>query len=120
MDSASDRLSPLLGELQQLLVEERNALLAGNPEQITDIAARKLALAGRIEAEAAAPGAMLPGPEALVGLDRYNRQNGAICAAMLRHMVQAIDKLRRHEPHRSYRPDGSERELPARHTLGAA
>jgi hypothetical protein len=51
---------------------------------------------------------------------RYNRDNAVICSAMLRHLTQALDKLRRAEPHRSYLPDGSERNPRARHTLGAA
>jgi hypothetical protein len=39
---------------------------------------------------------------------------------MLRHLTAAIDRLRRQDPHRSYKPDGSEQSHSARHALGAA
>ena len=32
----------------------------------------------------------------------------------------AIDKLHQQDPHRSYKPDGSEQTLSAQHALGAA
>lgn len=110
----------LFSELQQVLEEERAALLGGTPERVAAAAARKQALADLIEERAAQPGASPPGTDALTRAARYNRDNAAICSAMLRHLTQALDKLRRQEPHRSYRPDGSERNPPARHTLGAA
>lgn len=120
MDASGDRLSVLLGQLRDLLEQEREAFLAGSPERIAALAQRKLALADRIEKEAATPGAIAPSAASLAWLARYNRENGVICSAMLRHMTQAIDILRRAEPHRSYRPDGSEHNPPAPHTLGAA
>jgi hypothetical protein len=120
MTTPSEPLAGLMAELQALLEEERDVLLAGNPELITAVAQRKLILGDRIEKETAVPGAPLPSVEMLTALARYNRQNAVICSAMLRHMTEAIDKLRRHEPHRSYKPDGSETSQPARHTLGAA
>ena len=120
MAAPTDRLSALLAELRDLLEQEREAFLAGSPERIAAIAQQKLALAEEIEKETAAAGTVPPSAEVLSGLARYNRENGVICAAMLRHMQQAIDKLRRIEPHRSYRADGTEHNPPAPHTLGAA
>jgi flagellar biosynthesis/type III secretory pathway chaperone len=120
MATANDSLPTLLGELKRVLEDERQILLAGNPERITAIAQCKLTLAEVIEEEAALPGSPIPSIETLTWLARYNRQNAAICSAMLRHLTQAIDRLRRHEPHRSYKPDGSESSPPAAHTLGAA
>ena len=116
----TDSLSPLLEELKRVLEEERQVLLAGHPERITAIAQCKLTLAEVIEEEAAQPGVSPPNLEMLASLARYNRQNAVICSALLRHMTQAIDRLRQHEPHRSYKPDGSESSPPAPHTLGAA
>ena len=113
-------LSALLAELKAVLEEEREVLLAGNPERINGTTQRKLVLAELIEAQAALPEAMLPSVETLAALARYNRQNAVICSAMLRHMTEAVDKLRRSEPHRSYKSDGTESSQPAPHTLGAA
>jgi flagellar biosynthesis/type III secretory pathway chaperone len=110
----------LFAELQQLLEEERAALLGGRPDRIIEVVERKRALADKIDACAALPDATPPTIEVLTRAARYNRDNAVICSAMLRHLMQALDKLRRSEPHRSYRPDGSERNPPARHTLGAA
>lgn len=115
-----NQLSQLLAELQQLLEEERSALLGGNPERIIAAAGRKRELADRIETQAALPATAVPPSQTLARAARYNRDNSVICAAMLRHLTEALDKLRCSEPHRSYRPDGSERNPPARHTLGAA
>jgi hypothetical protein len=120
MDTPMDELFMMFAELQQLLEEERSALLGGSPDRIIAAAERKRALAEMIETQAAQPGAAPPEIDALARIARYNRDNAVICSAMLRHLTQALDKLRRHEPHRSYRPDGSERNPPARHTLGAA
>jgi flagellar biosynthesis/type III secretory pathway chaperone len=120
MTSATNPLDALLAELRALLMQEREALLSGSPERIAAVAQCKLALADRIEREAAICATLAPNAGTLLQLARYNRENGAICAAMRRHMMQAIDKLRRCEPHRSYRPDGSEHNPPAGHTLGAA
>jgi hypothetical protein len=115
-----DELFLLFAELQQLLEEERAALLAGSPERILAAAGRKRDLAAMIEAQAAQPEVVKPDGATLARAARYNRDNAVICAAMLRHLAQALDKLRRAELHRSYLPDGSERNPPARHTLGAA
>lgn len=115
-----DRLLILFAGLQQLLEEERTALLAGEPERITAIASQKRALADEIETEAAQSAVTEPPAELLRRLARYNRENSVICSAMLRHMTETIDKLRQYEPHRSYRADGSERAQAVRNTLGAA
>lgn len=115
-----DRLSMLFAELQQALEAERAALLSGRPDRVTAAAERKRALADMIEAESALPRAAPLDPDTLVRLARYNRANAAICSAMLRHLTRALDILRRTEPHRSYRPDGTESNPPARNTLGAA
>jgi hypothetical protein len=115
-----DELFLLFAELHQLLEEERAALLGGSPERILAAAGRKLELAEMIEARTAQPGAVKPDGATLARAARYNRDNAVICAAMLRHLAQALDKLRRAEPHRSYLPDGSERNPPARQSLGAA
>lgn len=120
MEAPTDRLCALVAELRDLLEEERAAFLAGSPERIAALAHRKLVLAEEIESEAALPGAVAPSAEALARIARANQENGVICSAMLRHMRQAIDRLRRAEPHRSYRPDGSEHNPPAPHDLGAA
>lgn len=120
MEASTDRLSILLAQLRELLEKEREAFLSGSPERIAALAQRKLALAEEIEREAADPGVAIPSTDTLSRLARYNRENGVICSAMLRHMTQAIDTLRRAEPHRSYRPDGSEHNPPAPHILGAA
>jgi len=115
-----DRLLMLFAQLQELLEEERTALLAGEPERITVVAQQKRALADAIEETAAQSTPAWLNPEELRRLARYNRENSVICSAMLRHMTEAIDKLRRYEPHRSYRADGTERAQAVRNTLGAA
>lgn len=120
MTTSDDRLAGLIDELRALLEEERRTLLAGDPEQIRAVTGRKSALAEAIEAQSARAGAALPAAATLAALARYNRQNAVICNAMLRHLTAALDRLRRHEPHRSYTADGSERRPPARHVLGAA
>jgi flagellar biosynthesis/type III secretory pathway chaperone len=120
MNASPDRLAALIAELRALLEQEREAFLSGSPERIASVAQQKLALAAAIEREAARPGALTPSADRLAALARYNRENGVICAAMLRHMTQALDTLRRCEPHRSYRPDGTEHNPPVPHTLGAA
>jgi hypothetical protein len=81
---------------------------------------RKLALAEMIETECANPADAPPNVETLGWLDRYNQENSIICSAMLRQMTRTIDKLRQHELHRSYGPDGAETSPPAQNPLGAA
>ena len=119
MKLPTDQFSALLDALQALLEEERGVLLAGRPERIAAVAARKLALADEIERHVAGL-PEIPSGDRLARLARCNRQNGVICSAMLRHMLRALDRLRAQEPHRSYRPDGSERERSLGKALGAA
>jgi flagellar biosynthesis/type III secretory pathway chaperone len=121
MTSGENGLMPLIDRLRDLLEEERRALLTGTPELITEVVQRKLALAEAIEAASTEAGAARPPAEAVAALDRYNRENAIICTAMLRHLTGALDALRRHDPHRSYKLDGTERTgLPAHQALGAA
>jgi hypothetical protein len=79
-----------------------------------------LLLADRIEQATAATAAQRPGAAELVALARFNQENAVICDTMLRHLTSAIDRLRRQDPHRSYKPDGSEQSHSAKHVLGAA
>jgi flagellar biosynthesis/type III secretory pathway chaperone len=116
MTTTSDRISTLLAELRQVLEEERAALLSGRPEPLSRVVERKLALAEMIEMECANPADAPPNVETL----RYNQENSIICSAMLRQMTRTIDKLRQHELHRSYGPDGAETGPPAQNPLGAA
>jgi hypothetical protein len=121
MEATTDnRLPLLLAELQRLLEEERRALLAGVPEQITAAAERKLAIGDLLEVVSAAPSAIAEHARSLARLERYNRENSVIVSALLRHMTRVLDELRRRDAHRSYQPDGTERDHPASHTLGAA
>jgi flagellar biosynthesis/type III secretory pathway chaperone len=120
MTTPSDRITTLMAELRQVLEEERGALLSGRPERLSRVVERKLALAEMIETECTNPATVLPNLETLGWLDRYNQENSFICSAMLRHMTRAIDKLRQHELHRSYGPDGAENSPAAQNPLGAA
>jgi flagellar biosynthesis/type III secretory pathway chaperone len=121
MPRSSDRLSSLLAELRQILEEERAILLSGTPQRISGVVERKLALAEEIESQFAAPAAITPSiVEILSWLERYNRGNSVICSALLRHMTEAIDRLRRHELHRSYGPDGAQNRPLTQNPLGAA
>jgi flagellar biosynthesis/type III secretory pathway chaperone len=120
MTSSSDKLPDLLVELREILEEERRVLLSGSPERIGGLAERKLLLAEMIEKKSKMPGMALPNLETLTWLDRYNRANAVICSAMLRHLTQTIDKLRRHDLHRSYRADGAETSPTTQNPLGAA
>jgi flagellar biosynthesis/type III secretory pathway chaperone len=113
------RLDTLIDELRALLEDERQALLSGTPAAIDAAAQRKVLVADMIEAATAA-GAARPSREALIALARYNQENAVICAAMLRHLGAAIDRLRGLDQHRSYNPDGSEQSGSARQALGAA
>jgi len=120
MAEPADRLGELIEELRGVLEEERGALLSGTAEAIHDVARRKMLLADTIEQVSAASDVVRPGTAELVALARYNQENAIICNTMLRHLGDAIDRLRRQQPHRSYRPDGSEETRSARHPLGAA
>jgi len=120
MERGSRPLDDLVGELRELLETERRALLSGSAEAIKDIARRKMLLADLIECETAIVGAARPNTDTLMALARYNQENGIICTAMLRHLTAAIDRLRRHDPHRSYMSDGREHSRSTQHALGAA
>lgn len=120
MTTSSGELSALLAELRQILAEERGILLSGSPDRIAGVVERKLALADMIESACAAPGTTAPSIETLISLDRCNRENSVICSAMLRHLTRTVDRLRQHELHRSYGPDGAESTPPAQSPLGAA
>lgn len=116
----SDRLSELIDQLRDILEEERRALLSGAPDTITAITQRKMMIADQIDQATPAPGARRPDPAVLQKLARYNQENAVICAAMLRHLTAAIDRLHQQDPHRSYTRDGSEQSRSSRHALGAA
>lgn len=120
MTTPTDRLSSLLAELRQILEEERAILLSGSPQLVAAVVQRKLVLAEMIERECGVPENEPPSMDTLNWLARYNRENSVICSAMLRHLTRTIDKLRQHELHRSYGPDGTEQIPPAQHPLGAA
>lgn len=120
MTTAAEHLRELIDDLRDLLVEERRVLLSGTPEAIGAITQRKTMLADLIDEATFTPGAGRPSPDLLRPLARYNQENAIICAAMLRHLTAAIDRLRRQDPHRSYNPDGSEQHRASRHALGAA
>jgi hypothetical protein len=120
MTSPDERLGQLIDELRDVLEDERRALLSGTADAINAAAQRKMLVADMIEQATLIAGTPRPNPGLLRPLVRYNQENAVICAAMLRHLTAAIDRLRRQDPHRSYRPDGSEQARPARHALGAA
>jgi flagellar biosynthesis/type III secretory pathway chaperone len=120
MADAVEELGDLIGELRELLEAERRALLSGTAEAINAVTQRKMLVADMIETATMVPGAPRPPQEALVPLARYNQENAVICAAMLRHLTAAIDRLHGHDQHRSYNSDGSEQSGGARHALGAA
>ena len=120
MPDPADQLTELIDQLRDVLEEERRALLSGTSEAINAVAQRKLLLADRIEQATAVPGTPRPGAAELVALARYNQENAVICDTMLRHLTAAIDRLRRQDPHRSYKSDGSEQSHSAKHALGAA
>ncbi len=113
-------LATLIDELGQVLEDERRTLLAGNPDSIHALIRRKLSLAELIETACSVPGTAPPNFAQLTRLARYNQENSVICAAMLRHMNDAVDRLREHNLHRSYNSDGTEQRPSAKHSLGAA
>ena len=120
MADPAGHLTELVDELRDILEQERRALLSGAPATITAVTQRKMLLADEIDQATMMPGAPRPNPTLLEPLARYNQQNAVICAAMLRHLSAAIDRLRQLDPHRSYGPDGAEQSHAARHALGAA
>ncbi|HXE16612.1 MAG TPA: hypothetical protein VN632_05255 [Stellaceae bacterium] len=113
------RLATLLDDLKAVLEEERRTLLSGMPAKLSVVTQRKLDLADAIEHETQ-PGAAAADLTQLRALARYNRENSVICGAILRHMTGALDRLRQHDPHRSYREDGSEQSPPSGRLVGAA
>lgn len=115
-----DRIGLLLGELQQVLEEERSVLLSGQPQRIAGTVERKLRLAEAIERAWTDAGPALPARQTVVRLERLNRGNAVICSALVRHLTRTLDRLRGPESHRSYRPDGGEAQPPAASRLGAA
>ena len=117
---AGKQLGELLEELQDVLHRERQALLSGTAEAIRTITQHKMLVAEMIDQASTALGTPQLSPTALLPLVRYNQENAVICAAMLSHLTAAIDRLHRLDPHRSYRPDGSEQNRSAQHALGAA
>lgn len=120
MATPGERLSELIDELRDVLEWERRALLSGTPEAISAVTQKKMLVADMIEQASTVPGTPRPDPALLRALVRCNQENAVICAAMLRHLTAAIDRLRRQDPHRSYRADGSEQSRSAQHALGAA
>jgi len=116
----AERLAALVDELREVLEEERRVLLSGTPAVIGAITQRKMLIADLIDQATLVPGTPRPDPTLLRPLMRYNQENAVICAAMLRHLTAAIDRLRRQDPHRSYNPDGSEQNRSSQHALGAA
>jgi flagellar biosynthesis/type III secretory pathway chaperone len=120
MTVAAERLYELIDELRDVLEAERRALLSGTADAINAVTQRKMLVADMIDQATMVLGTSRPNPALLQPLVRYNQENAIICAAMLRHLTAAIDKLRRQDPHRSYRSDGSEQSRSARHALGAA
>jgi flagellar biosynthesis/type III secretory pathway chaperone len=120
MSNIARTLSDLLFELRAILEEERRILLSGSPARIAGVVERKLRLAEAIETACDLPDSAPPSVETVISLDRYNRGNSVICAAMLRHLTRTLDRLRQRECHRSYGPDGAEHSPPAQSRLGAA
>jgi flagellar biosynthesis/type III secretory pathway chaperone len=120
MTIAAENLHELIEELQDVLERERRALLSGTAEAIRTVTQHKTLVADLIDRVMLNPGTPRPDPALLRPLARYNQENGIICAAMLRHLTAAIDRLHQQDPHRSYNPDGSEQSRSARHALGAA
>ena len=120
MTTPAEHLEALIDELRDMLELERRALLSGTAEAINAVTQRKMLLADRIDQATMVPGTPRPDAALLRPLVRYNQENAVICSAMLRHLTAAIDRLRRQDPHRSYKSDGSEQNRSARHALGAA
>ena len=63
MVTPPESFSELVAQLGDALAEERQALLSGKPEQIAAASQKKAALADRIEAATAVPGAPRPSAE---------------------------------------------------------
>jgi flagellar biosynthesis/type III secretory pathway chaperone len=120
MATPAEHLSQLINELRDVLEDERRALLSGTPATINAVTQRKNMIAELIDQATLVPGTPQPAAALVQPLARYNQENAVICAAMLRHLTAAIDRLRRQDPHRSYNSDGSEQNRSSQHALGAA
>ena len=86
----------LLEELARILQSELDAMLAGQPLQLPELAARKSALCAELERRGAdgADGADAELRELLQAVAQANARNGAIIAAMIRNTQGALDILR--------------------------
>ncbi len=92
---AVQRQQQLLGELGQLLQHELDALLAGQPLQLPDLAARKSALCTELERLQVGDAAASPQLHALLkAVAEANARNGQVVAAMIRNTQGALDILR--------------------------
>jgi flagellar biosynthesis/type III secretory pathway chaperone len=120
MATPAQHLAQLLDALRAVLEDERSALLSGTAEAINEAARRKTLVAEMLEQLTDIPSTPRPDPQELIPLMRYNQENAVICDAMLRHLTGAVDKLRRRDPHRSYKADGTEENWSPQHALGAA
>ena len=83
----------LLEELARILQSELDAMLAGQPLQLPELAARKSALCAELERRGA-DGADAELRELLQAVAQANARNGAIIAAMIRNTQGALDILR--------------------------
>ncbi len=83
----------LLEELARILQGELDAMLAGQPLQLPELAARKSALCAELERRGA-DGADAELRELLQAVAQANARNGAIIAAMIRNTQGALDILR--------------------------
>ena len=83
----------LLEELARILQSELDAMLAGQPLQLPELAARKSALCAELERQGAG-GADAELRELLQAVAQANARNGAIVAAMIRNTQGALDILR--------------------------
>jgi flagellar biosynthesis/type III secretory pathway chaperone len=92
-DAQQQAQRALLEELARILQGELDAMLAGQPLQLPELAARKSALCAELERLGTdALGDELRG--LLKEVARANARNGAIVAAMIRNTQGAIDILR--------------------------
>ena len=91
--AASQAQRALLEELTRILQSELDAMLAGQPLQLPELAARKSALCAELERRGA-DGADAELRELLQAVAQANARNGAIIAAMIRNTQGALDILR--------------------------
>ena len=89
------RQRELLEQLGQVLQEELDTMLAGQPLQLSDLAARKGALCAELERLHASDPAAAPQLRALLqAVAEANARNGQVVAAMIRNAQGALDILR--------------------------